>query len=126
MRNLLRLIPFTRRYLRLMIAAWASVFVSGALVQFSPQLIRFALSQGLRPVYDASGAFVRLDGNSHLLIYSALAIIVFALGRGLTQFGQTYLGESIGQKVSYDIRNTVYDHIQRMSYAFHDRIETGQ
>ena len=56
----------------------------------------------------------------------SLAIIAAALGRGLTQFGQTYLGESLGQKVSYDLRNDVYDHIQRMSYAYHDQMETGQ
>ena len=129
MTKLLRLLPFTRKYLRQMILAWMAVFASGALVQFSPALIRFALSQGLRPVYEVVNGeqhFVRLDGNANLLIYSALAIVVFAIGRGLTQFTQTYLAESIGQGVSYDIRNTVYDHIQRMSYAFHDQIETGQ
>ena len=130
MRKLLRLLPYTRKYLPQMIAAWVSVFISGALVQFSPALVRYALNSGLKPVYQtlANGdqQFVRLDGNSALLVYSALAIVVFAVGRGLTQFGQTYLGESVGQKVTYDIRNDVYDHIQRMSYAFHDQIETGQ
>ncbi|MFA7248854.1 MAG: ABC transporter ATP-binding protein [Dehalococcoidia bacterium] len=125
MKKLLRLLPYTRPYLPQMILAWASVFVSGALVQFSPALVRFALSEGLQPVYEGD-RFIRLDGNAQLLIYSALAIVVFAIGRGLTQFGQTYLGESIGQGVSYDIRNDVYDHIQRMSYAFHDQMETGQ
>ncbi len=129
MRNLIRLLPYTNKYRTQFVLAWVSVFVSGALVQFSPALIRFALNSGLRPVYETvngAATFVRLDGNANLLIFSALAIVVFAIGRGLTQFSQTYLGESLGQKISYDIRNDVYDHIQRMSYAFHDQIETGQ
>ena len=126
MKSLLRLIPYLQRYKWQAVTAWVSVFISGALVQFSPQLVRYALNQGLQPVYDANHVFVRLDGSERFLVYAALAIVVFALGRGLTQFGQTFLAESLGQKVSYDIRNDVYDHMQHMSYAFHDNIETGQ
>lgn len=131
MRNLVRLLPYLRRYWKQAAVAWACVFVSGALVQISPELVRIALDWGLKPVYEVgadgrTGAFIRLDGNAQLLVYSSLALIAAAAGRGLTQFGQTYLGESLGQKVSYDIRNDVYDHIQRMSYAFHDQMETGQ
>lgn len=131
MRNLIRLRPYLGRYWRQASLAWACVFLSGALVQVSPELVRIALDWGLKPIYEVGpnnvrGAFVGLEGNSSLLIWASLAIIAAAVGRGLTQFGQTYLGESLGQKVSYDIRNDVYDHIQRMSYAFHDQIETGQ
>ena len=131
MRNLLRLRPYLSRYWRQASLAWACVFVSGALVQVSPELVRLALDWGLKPVYEvgasgARGAFVGLEGNASLLIWASLAIIAAAVGRGLTQFGQTYLGESLGQKVSYDLRNDVYDHIQRMSYAYHDQMETGQ
>ena len=131
MRNLLRLRPYLSRYWRQASLAWACVFVSGALVQVSPELVRLALDWGLKPVYEvgasgARGAFVGLEGNASLLVWASLAIIAAAVGRGLTQFGQTYLGESLGQKVSYDLRNDVYDHIQRMSYAYHDQMETGQ
>ena len=125
MRNLFRLSPYLGRYKWQANAAWVAVFTSGALVQLSPELIRFALSNGLRPIYDGD-TFVRLDGNAQLLVFTALAIVAFAVGRGLTQFAQTFLAESLGQKVSYDIRNDVYDHMQHMSYAFHDQIETGQ
>lgn len=131
MRNLLRLRPYLSRYWGQASFAWACVFVSGALVQVSPELVRLALDWGLKPVYavgasGARGAFVGLEGNSSLLIWASVAIIAASAGRGLTQFGQTYLGESLGQKVSYDLRNDVYDHIQRMSYAYHDQMETGQ
>jgi len=119
-----------RRYRGQVLLAWLSVFFSGALVQLSPQLVRFALRWGLQPTYetlaDGTHKFAGLAGNERLLVYASLAVVAAAFGRGLTQFGQTYLGESLGQKISYDIRNDVYDHIQRMSYAYHDQVENGQ
>ena len=56
-----------------------------------------------------------------------LALGVFAANgmRGAFAYWQQYLGESIGQRVAYDLRNEFYDHLQRMSFAFHDRQQTG-
>ncbi|MEE8442111.1 MAG: ABC transporter ATP-binding protein, partial [Dehalococcoidia bacterium] len=59
------------------------------------------------------------------LLLAALAILVVSILRGISAFGQTYLGESIGQRVAYDLRNEFYDHLQRMSFAFHDKEQTG-
>ena len=48
-----------------------------------------------------------------------------ALVRGLFAYGQTFLGEWISQRVAYDIRNRIYDRLQRLSYAYHDQQQTG-
>ena len=55
----------------------------------------------------------------------ALVIMGIAVVRGVLSFGQNYLGETLGQLVTYDIRNTFYDHVQRLSFAFHDKYHTG-
>ena len=99
----------------------ASVFV-----MISPLLIRYAIDFGLDPQKDATGKLTDLDGNGHLIVYGSLAIIAFAIGRGIAQFGQQYLGETVGQSVAYDIRNKIYDNLQRLSYAYHDKAQTGQ
>ena len=57
---------------------------------------------------------------------SCFAVILFAIGRGLAGFGQQYLGQTLGQDVAYDIRNKVYDNLQSLSYAYHDKVQTGQ
>ena len=59
-------------------------------------------------------------------IMSLTLIIVglYAL-RGVLTYGQNYLGESLSQYVSYDIRNTFYDHVQHLGFGFHDRHHTG-
>ncbi len=55
------------------------------------------------------------------------AIVILAVGavRGLLAFGQTYLGEWLSQATVYDLRNAFYDHVQNLSFGFHDRFHTG-
>ncbi len=125
MRYLFRLLPYMKPYQGRIATTWICVFASGAFVMASPVLVRQAINQGLQPVR-VDGEIVGLDGSERLLIFAALAIIVFALARGLTAFSQTYLGETVGQHVAYDIRNEIYNNIQRLSYAYHDKVETGQ
>ena len=128
-RYLLRLIPYLKPYKLQLLIAWLCVLFAGAFVMISPLLIRYAINTGLKPVYDTINgkeSLVGLDGNEKLLVFGALAIIVFAVGRGIASFGQQYLGETIGQSVAYDIRNGIYDNLQRLSYAYHDKVETGQ
>ena len=35
------------------------------------------------------------------------------------------MGEAVGLKVVYELRNRFYDHVQNLSFAFHDRQHTG-
>ena len=66
------------------------------------------------------------DVNYTLLIIAGAAILGAAVFRGLFTFGQQYLGEWLAYRVAYDLRNAIYDRLQRLSYAFHDRNQTGQ
>jgi len=36
------------------------------------------------------------------------------------------LAEFLSNRVAYDLRNTIYNRLQTLSYAFHDRAQTGQ
>ena len=59
------------------------------------------------------------------ILQIALAITGLGVVRGLLSFGQTYLSESLAQEVVYNIRNRFYDHLQHLSFAFHDKQHTG-
>jgi len=125
-RWLLRLIPFLKPYKRRLALAWTAMLFASVFVMVSPLLIRYAIDFGLDPQRGPDGGLVGLDGNKTLVIAGAAAIVLFAIGRGIAQFGQQYLGESVGQSVAYDIRNKIYDNLQRLSYAYHDKVQTGQ
>ncbi len=125
MRNLLRLLAFLKPYRGRLALAWVCVLLAGSFVMISPVLAGWAIDFGLEPVYEG-GRVVDLKGDEGLLILAAVAVVVFAVGRGLAAFGQQYLGEAIGQRVAYDIRNRIYDNLQRLRYAYHDKVQTGQ
>jgi ATP-binding cassette subfamily B protein len=102
------------------------VFFAGGFGMAWPIMVNFAIKFGLDPQEDAAGNIIALDGNETLLIFASLAVLMFALGRGLAAFGQQYLSQKIGQDASYDIRNAIYDNLQSLSYAYHDKVQTGQ
>ena len=66
------------------------------------------------------------SSKTSLLVFAALGIAAAGILRGFVNYGQTYLAEALSQHVSYDLRNMLYNHLQKLSYAFHDRSQTGQ
>ena len=56
-----------------------------------------------------------------IVIMSAIPVVSGAIG-----VGQTYLANSIGQRVMQDLRNTLYEHLQRMSLRFFTGTRTGE
>ena len=59
------------------------------------------------------------------LLFMAALLLGASLMRGFSDFGRTYATDSLSQKVSYDIRNLLYDKLQHISFAFHDKEHTG-
>jgi len=60
------------------------------------------------------------------LVVSGLLILVFAAVRGLFAFSHAYMGERVSQSVAFDLRNDLFARIQRLSFSYHDRNQTGQ
>ena len=65
------------------------------------------------------------EGGLGLLLWLALVLVLAGLARGLFSFGQTYFAEGLSQRVAYDLRNQYFDHLQHLSFAFHDQQTTG-
>ena len=74
---------------------------------------------------EATKQFYRLDFTIGALVIFGVGILAVSLGRGFCDFGRTYTTESLSQKVSFDCRNLLYDKLQNVSFAFHDREHTG-
>jgi ATP-binding cassette subfamily B protein len=66
------------------------------------------------------------SGRPHMLVLLAAAIAGAGILRSILSYWQSYLSEFLSQRVAYDLRNLLYNHLQRLSYAFHDRSQTGQ
>jgi ATP-binding cassette subfamily B protein len=66
------------------------------------------------------------DGAGRLLVSAVIAIILFSLLRGLFAFLQVFWAERNSQSVAFDLRNDLFAKIQRLSFSYHDRNQTGQ
>ena len=63
--------------------------------------------------------------SEQAILSISITILAVSLVRGALTFGQTYFGERLSQAVAYDIRNRFYDHVQNLSFKFHDTHHTG-
>jgi len=66
------------------------------------------------------------DDAPNALITAGVAIVVFALVRGLFAFLSAYWAEKASQGVAFDIRNDLFAKIQRLSFSYYDQNQTGQ
>jgi ABC-type multidrug transport system fused ATPase/permease subunit len=66
------------------------------------------------------------SGHVEQLLLASGAIIVTSSLRGFFAYEQGYLGQALSALVAYDLRDTVYSHLQTLSFSYHDQAETGQ
>jgi ATP-binding cassette subfamily B protein len=66
------------------------------------------------------------DGAPQAMLMAGIAIVVFAALRGVFAFLQAYWAERNSQTVAFDLRNDLFAKIQRLSFSYHDRNQTGQ
>ncbi len=60
------------------------------------------------------------------LITAGIAVVGFAVVRGIFAFLQAYNAERLSQSVAFDLRNEIFSKIQRLSFSYHDTQQTGQ
>jgi ATP-binding cassette, subfamily B, multidrug efflux pump len=65
-------------------------------------------------------------GQTNYMVVAALLILGLGISKSLLTFVQRYQTESLANFVAYDLRNRLYDHIQRLSFSFHDHTQSGQ
>lgn len=118
MKILARLVSFARAYYGWMILSYLCMFAVTGFNLVVPSLIQKAIDQGLP--HD------KFPGDPQLLEGIAITIVVLYLVKGIFWFGQGYLRDYASQRFAYEIRNRLYNHLQRLSFAYHDRAQTGQ
>jgi ATP-binding cassette subfamily B protein len=95
-------------------AAYTCLVISVLLGEAVPWLVKESIDRGLT------------QGEQAILIYAAIGIVAVTAFRAVFSYVQGYFGEYISQRVAYDLRNALYDRFQRLSFSFHDNIQTGQ
>jgi ABC-type multidrug transport system fused ATPase/permease subunit len=61
------------------------------------------------------------------VVWKSCALLVgVAAGRSVFGFLQGYWSEVASQGVAFDLRNAIYDKLQRLSFSYHDQAQTGK
>jgi len=124
MQILIRIIKMSWRYRVRLILAYVSFFAAIGFALLVPRLFGQSVDQLVR--FDpADGRVIPLAVETSTLVLMALALLGASIMRGVADFARMYTTDSLSQKVSYDLRNLLYDKLQHMSFAFHDTEHTG-
>ncbi len=114
MHTLLRILTYLKPHRKRLALTYLCIAAVTGLNLLIPWIIRQVIDVGLA------------TGDRRYLLQMALLVVGVAAARVVFSFGQRYGMESSGQMVAYDVRNQLYDHIQRLSFSYHTHAQTGQ
>lgn len=108
-----RILVFARRYFRSLSLFLGAVVIGSVVTALSPLLLRAIIDNGI------------YGRNAGLIITLSLVTAGLAIGEAGLSMLERRLSAVIGEGLIYDLRATVFDHIQKMPIAFFSRTQTG-
>ncbi|MFC6017990.1 ABC transporter ATP-binding protein [Plantactinospora solaniradicis] len=108
-----RILPYARRYRWALLALVLLTTLHAALTALTPLLLKFVIDDGIVPK--------RRD----VVVALALLMLGVTLVDAIAVYSQTWLSGRVGQGLLYDLRTTVFTHVQRQPLTFFTRAETG-
>ena len=107
-----RLSPFLLAHKRSVYTAFGVALVSQVIAAIEPLLIRQIFDKGL-------------DDHQPITIYLAALVVTALLSFWLT-YVRRWRGGWFSLFVQFDLRNAIYERLQRLDFAGHDQLQTGQ
>src|SRR3954449_13409423 len=112
-KSLRPLLPYLKKYRGTYVLGTLCVFLNNGIWILFPQVIQRAID-GLR------------NGVSReKLGYYALALLGIALIKAIFQFLTRWIVIGISREIEFDLRNDLFQHLERLSYSFYQRTRTG-
>jgi ATP-binding cassette subfamily B protein len=100
-------------YWRITAGAYGALLGTTSLNILIPQFLRWIIDRGIS------------QGETGLLVWSSLSLLVLTLVRGFLSFLEGRWSEIASQNVAYDLRNDIQNKLTILSFSFHDQTETG-
>ena len=112
--SLLRSITFLKKYRNIALGVYLLAVLTNGFAVIIPQTIRWIIDAGV------------IQQNMDILLSSLLGLLLLTVVKGLVDFVLGRWTEVASQGVAYDIRNAIFDKLSSLSFAYHDRAQTGQ
>lgn len=114
MRDLGRALRYLLKYWQTALGAFISILIVTATNLYSPQLLQRVIDQGITP------------RNLNIVLTASLLLLGVAIVRALCTFTSNYWSEKASQGAAYDMRNTIFSRLERLSFSYYDKAQTGQ
>ena len=112
--SLKRVVAMLRKYPRMVFGAIASLLMLSVANILTPQLIGWGIDAGIK------------EKDLQVILTCGGLMLLLALVRGLFNFGQSFLSETVSQGVAYDLRNQFFHKTQNLDLAYQERTPTSQ
>ena len=123
MRILLRINRMAFRHRIRLLLGYVTIVIAVGLSLVIPLTFRAAIN---KLVAFEGGVITTIDDTEvSALVILGLILLAASVTRGFVDFARTYCTDSLSQKVAYDVRSAMYDKLQHMSFAYHDKEHTG-
>ncbi len=110
-------------------AAMLLALLAMIFVMIQPWPIKFLIDYVLIPDAEYHGLlpfYEEISSDKGLAVaLISLVILLVAVGRGVTEYYQTVLTKHVGQRIVVDVRVLLFEHIQKLSLAFHSKSKSG-
>jgi len=114
MKSLWRIFRFMKPYGWFLFFGFLTTVLPVAMELSVPRLLQLMIDEGIRP-----------RDMDRILLGAALMFVAALVGAAST-LGQGYCRAVVSQGLAYDIRHTLFRHIQSLSFANLDQMQTGQ
>ena len=120
---LVRITRMAYVYRTRLILAYLSFFIAIGFSLLIPWLFGQSIDRlvTISPTYE----LIPLNPPNSVLLILASLLLGASIMRGFFDFARTYTTDSLSQLVTYDFRNQIYDKLQHVSFAYHDKEHTG-
>lgn len=109
-----RLLAYLRPYWPQVLVAFAAIVIGAGAALAQPYLVKLAIDDHI--------AVNRQEGLEGLAV-AYVAVLAFAFA---AEYVQTWTLQLTGQRIMYDLRMSVYGHLQRLDLAYYDRNPVGR
>src|SRR5437660_5763308 len=117
-KSLLPLLPYFKKYRRSYVVGALCVFLTNGIWILFAQVIRLAVDD----LKQATTNHTTL--NHHLSTY-ALLLLAVAVTKGIFQYLTRWIVIGVSREIEFDLRNDLFQHLERLSYSYYQRTRTG-
>lgn len=116
-RKLIKFLSYYRPYLGLFVADLGCAFVAAGINLVFPLIIRYIT----KDVFGTGLTVAMATIGKLALLMLVLTVVEYCCNYFITSYGHV-----MGAKMEYDLRNELFDHLQKLSFNYYDNQKTGQ